>query len=572
MNSFCVVILALFLQVINSQFTLLVFGDIGEFEEFKDAQGSSDADPSVFKLDETAKTCTKLAGTWKGYLNFLDKVINPDINSQNKFSCNADSVAILGDLIYPEVKSDTIKTLRAYKLKAGEARYPGWRARVVCALFVLRDVLNTINCPANSKNPFGSKDANGLLNKVDLILGNHSFDVDYTVEADYSLRLTNYNAYSFNTATPAKDISASQSKLSYSDMINFPVMKVQTIGDVRIEFLDFIILPLSCYLNSNPKTEDQYNKCWAFSYYGIFYTFQQALTYTERFIQALGSFTQTANWRVLRAHHPFMNIEGYPSDNSYFWKVAIDSSGNTIMDLVKQNNINLFLASHHHSSQVLVYPWANLPQTKTVYSTYDVSGTIGFPTKVFDLQGKECPKGKCPNDSYYRCYYNDIFVNGKSEIKVCDNVSRSMTFRLNPSAPKNLITIVQGGSGRKLDIIENDQKTPAALIFGRAVVHGGCQIVFNKRTFKVTFFEGEKIVFTLTSVDSLIDNYPVIENYVKAKLQNSLGRTEISSANSTDPVVYSINSFNYTDYVDVNSGFILRFGYLLLAGLIYFFI
>lgn len=570
MNPFCVVILALFLQVINSQFTLLVFGDIGEFEEFKDSQGSTDADPSVFKLDETAKTCTKLAGTWKGYLNFL-RLINADINSQHKFSCNADSVAILGDLIYPEVKHDTIKTQRAYQLKVGEARYPGWRARVVCALFVLKDVLNTINCPANSQNPFGSKDANGLFNKVDLLLGNHSFDVDYTVEADYSLRLTNYNAYSFNTATPAKDILASQSKLSPSDISNFPVMKVQTIGDVRVEFLDFIILPLSCYLTSNPKTEDQYNKCWVFNLYGIFYTFQQAQTYTERFIQALGSFTQTANWRVLRAHHPMMNIEGYPGDYTVFWKVAIDSSGNTIMDLVKQNNINLFLGSHHHSSQVLVYPWANLPQTKSVYSTYDVSGTIGFSTKIFDLQGTECPKGNCPKDSS-QCYYNDIFLNGKSEIKVCDNVSRSMTLKLNPSAPKNLITIIQGGSGRKLDIIENDQKTPAVMIFGRAFVHAGCQIVFNKRTFKVTFFEGENIVLTLTSVDSLNDNYPVIENYVKAKLENSLGRIQTPSANSTDPVVYSINSFNFTGYVDVKSGFILRFGYLLLAGLIYFFI
>jgi len=541
---------------INSQVTLLVYGDIGEFEEFKDAAGSTDSDASVFKLDETALTCTKLTGTWKGYLQF-QTLVNNDINGNNKFSCNADQSVILGDLIYPEVKGTTQKAIKIFRT---EARYAGWRARVICATIVLKNVLTSINCPVNTKNPFGAKDSSGKLTKLDLILGNHSYDVDYELEAQYSLNLVNYNAYAFTTDTPPADINAAQKQVTWQEMGSVPVMDVQLIGDTRVEFLDINIVPLYCYLYNNPtQSETVFNSCFLLTQYGVFYTFAQAQLYTNRLIIALNSFSPTANWRVIRAHHPIMNIDGYPADNSWFWTISIDTAGNTLMDLIKKNNVNLILASHHHSSQILAYPWSQLSATKTAYSTLKASQTIGFSTEAFDLGNKLCGT-ICP-DTATKCYYNDMFMNGSLETAVCDETARTMYFKQNTSAPGHLITFVQGGSGRVLDPLQSDQKVPEALLFARAVNHGGLNIKFNAKSLVAEFFENDKVYLTFNINNITPDTYPVIDNYVSQKLAGTL--------KATVGTVESILPFDFKKYVDATSASFLKYG-LLMITLIFF--
>ncbi len=525
----------------NSQFTLLAYGDIGEFEEFSDSRGTTDSDGSVFKLDEAKGTCSRLSGSWKGFEEF-QKLVNKDINSVNKFNCNADSVVILGDLIYPEVKHRTDKTLRAIKILKSEARYAGWRARVVCAFFVLKNVLNSIKCPANTKNPLSNRNANGLFARLNLIFGNHSFDVDYRVESDYIIKLTAYKGYVFKTATAPKDLAAAETQVTSQEFQDYPVMQTRIQGNTRVEFLDWNLMASYCYVFDNPlHTEEQFNKCFLLTQYGAFFSYQQSKKYTEMLILAIKSFTPTANWRVMRSHHPVMNIDGFPADNSWFWVIPIDNAGNTLMDLLKQYKVNILLASHHHSSQLSAFPWSQntLMKTTYAYKTMKATHTIGLRKKVITLSGVTC-LDTCPADAP-KCMLNDFFTNQQTNSTYCFDTKKTMNFKHNTADPGNLLIIVQGGSGRELDPLQSDQKTPAALLFGRATAHGGVQMIFNPKSLTAKFFEGEKVVFSFNTIDEQKDNYPVIENYVKAKLEGAL-----ISKTKADTML----SFDFKKYVD----------------------
>ena len=175
---------------------------------------------------------------------------------------------------------------------------------------------------------------------------------------------------------------------------------------------------------------------------------------------------------------------------------------------------------------------------------------------MFTLNNKECPDEKCPAGAP-KCYFNDIFVNQKTKSAECSDTLQHIDLKYNPKSPSSLIIAIQGGSGRTLDPLQNDRKTPAALLWGRATAHGGCSISFNTDTLTSTWFEGDKSVFKFNTINSTSDKYPVIENYVNAKLDGSLIAKDGKS----------YLEFDYTKHVDSNSSSFLKLGFLLLAAI-----
>ena len=527
---FTIVILCT-LHHLKSKYTLQIYGDIGQNTEFLANEGTIINDSNLFLYDKATDECKKLEGEWKGVEN-LNNILQTDTQNSN-FICNSNEIVVLGDNNY-------IETGKVQYITKDNPNYPAWINRIMCNFSLIRKALENVQCPKDTFNPLQYKDSFNRFSKLNLLLGNHSFDVDYVVESQESLNIATYYGYPFTTDTPPKDIFLEQRNINSDEFINFPVMQTRINDDTRVEFLDLNILNIYCYLFDNPqRTEEKYNNCFfKHSQYGIFPSFSNSETYTKRFILAINSFTPISNWRVIRLHHPIFNIAGFPGEQSFLWREKIDSNGNTLLDLIKLNNVNIILAGHTHNSQILSFPWSQLSHTKDVYSKLQPPITIGLNGKVVDLNLVTCPDSGCINRP--KCYFNNKLLGNNTENTSCDEKSK-MVFPHNNKTPSNLIVVVVG-NGKIEDALENDQKSSAALLWARAITIGGSQLTFEKDKLKVQNFEGNS-VFTFETESTTDDYLPILNDYVKFKLNgDNISKTEPNK----------ILPFEYPHYSTIN--------------------
>lgn len=548
-----VVFISVLLKSITSQLNLLVFGDTGQFQEFYQNPGSAvDNDGSLFKLVQdngsTKGTCTKIGSAWQGFVNFYS-VINNDLQSGQKYLCNADQIVILGDLTYVEVGS--------YKLiTTSNSRYQPFVNRLICMWYNFRDLIATIpkNCPANSKNPLNTLSSDGRYENLALVTGNHSYDVDIDIETQQMANLvTNRGTYFDGTVNFLNQ--ANERPASWFDLEKFVSISVRISNGVRVEFLDVNFYPIYCYLITG-KNQSNYNSCfYVKNAYGIFPDFSYAQTYTNSFIQALKSFSNSANWRVIRSHNGIFLVDGGTFEQLELFYVQADDSGNTILDLIKAAKVNLLLAAHDHFGQVSVFPWDQLSDLKAKYNSN--STTIGSTT-LYNVDSTVCTPdstGACK----YSCYYNDKFLGGYNENYDCYK-NQTMSMKLNPSNPSNLITLLVGFSGRKLDYIQSDQRTSATVLFERAVQnsYGGVYLQFFDNSLTANFFFGNTtFTFSTLPAASGTDTYNVISEFTKEKILNQL--------------IGVTNTFNYSLYNITSSAGFINKSYLLNGILILLF-
>ena len=168
----------------------------------------------------------------------------------------------------------------------------------------------------------------------------------------------------------------------------------------------------------------------------------------------------------------------------------------------------------------------------------DPTGTIGFSNKVVDLNLQTCPDTGCINRP--NCYFNDRLLGKNTEGTKCCLKSK-MKFVHNNNNASNLIIMIVG-NGKTEDSLEWDQKTPAALLFARAVSIGGMQLQFKKDSIKASFFDkDEEFEFKTKSADC--DYLPVLNDYVNFKLNGD-------NISKTKP--FTILPFDYKRHNDLH--------------------
>jgi hypothetical protein len=456
--------LILLLSVISltkCDFNLCVVGDIGQVDKFA-------ANVAAVAGEDT---------TGAQFINFR-KLIDADAAS-TKYICNANSVVILGDELYTEAKNLKKDAALATKLPLYKARLTqGW------TLFNTLPPYMATKCASVQTNPFTSKSGDKFKNLV-LLAGNHMYDVDYKQEATAIAAIVTNEGYFYkkNTATPAtpKWLSARKDAMEASDLYLSPRIEMVSQSSAKVvTFLDINLLPVMCYLGTKAATVVAYAACSNVVNYPSFPSETEATEYTEKFIQALKDVKALYNspWNVMRLHHPLFNIEGAFQNMEDLWKVKVDGN-DSIASLMQNNGISFVLASHHHSAQVLAFP-------------YDKFASIPKVGK-FQRSTRDADTVTCKYNKTYLVTTNDP----------CVDTDKTINIKIKAGTPSLMWTFVVGNSGRRPDPLEDDLLTPASLIWAFAPFgdkFGGANVVFSTTTATITYFHVASATATATSL------------------------------------------------------------------------
>ena len=511
---------------VQSGYNLLAFGDIGEVKVFKKRnygklfKKQKKAKVPMPKILSSVKTplkdehftfsgnrCTmKIKGKVvnrrkRGFVNFR-KVLCASTN----YIRNSDQITILGDMIYAENKFLPVKNTNI--INAHVQKH--YEKRTRCGLLWFRDMMKNYRryCPNGKKSAqrkLWSRSSNRLHRRFYIIEGNHAFDVNY--------RNVSASLYKMSVARGLYVGSSSKSPrhVQSHDLHLYPrLLKVKKNG-VRIQFLDLnthIFSLLMDGVKGAVRTPKQYLKFAKKLNASKIPPYKVALNYLKYSFRAIRMFSPRAHWRVIRSHHPPMNIQGSFNEQTQYWTVKY--RGKSLFDLLKENNVKVWLASHHHSAHVMAFPFnhfSNLTKKKfTAAKNHIKANCIYHSPSVFTSNAKTSKVNtKCPASAPH--------------YKLQDN------FRSNKSG--YLWILVAGNSGREIRQMEASTKTRATLIWGRAVPknYGAMNIIFSRNTIRATFFEAAKsgrakdvARFTFRNVKKS-RHYKVIDNEVTSKLK-----------------------------------------------------
>jgi hypothetical protein len=415
--------------------------------------------------------------------------------------------------------------------------------------------ISVIDCPADAINPLKIK-TDGKYENLVILTGNHSFDININVEADMITKIVtnrgNFFDGTFNTNFIPNNTERVQKK---DDVIRWPSIQIKQKNGIRIEFLDFNMYPSYCYLLYG---KDKYNDCYYIkSLYGIYPKFDEAELYTQRLIQAINTFSTKANWRVVRMHNSIFNVEGTPSEQSQFFAARVDSQGNTLLDLMKNAKVNIVLASHNHFAEVSIFPWQQLSALKERYSNNPFF-LLGQKA-VLNVDGTPC--NLIDNVCQNTCYFNDKFLYGWTENYDCSG--KNLNIKINPQDPQNLIVFIVGMSGRKIENIQSDQKTAAAVLFDSGIPNkfGGLSLNFYDKYFNGSYFSnGESILdIQSTYVESGKDRYEILNNYVRQKINGEIVNNTKTFNYSFYNTTLSSSSIKYNIFIFIILALILVF-------------
>jgi hypothetical protein len=176
-----------------------------------------------------------------------------------------------------------------------------------------------------------------------------------------------------------------------------------------------------------------------------------------------------------------------------FWKFKLDNGnkdnyGKTLFQIMKEKNVNIYLASHHHSAHVLAFNY-----------------NLDTPLDQFVKQDQVLVSNGC----FGTCDANSPFTQEFFTKKDAKGTNK---------AEQWLYIFVIGNSGRFLDPLETDQRTRGVLLWGRGnngsenlcsdpstfnKKFGGANFSFNKDSVKVNFFEVGKASDTKVDIANI---------------------------------------------------------------------
>jgi len=521
----------------------MVFGDTGENETFrKYEKGGIAASKLKVVPDKTAWTCAVTDDTNQTTFNkFFTGMKNWErvLGANLRRIGTADEVVILGDEVYPESKflgtttddEGGVQWSEPSIIKDQDKRAKYWEDRRNCGWAAF---LRSFDVTGSDL-----KLDNGIMHaKLVAMPGNHLYDVspaqeikfmDTVFPSAHSATTVWYNGSTKHTNTAG---------ISWHNSVR---MDTKTIAGGRtfttVIFIDFnsslLELSGSCHGKRTEvcvaQIQTTLNSRSTFWMAKAQVKAQDVYNHNEGLFYALAAASGVANaYIVLRAHHPPFNLEG---DFLSFVNYRCASTeltgwtGLTTLQAFEKAKVALYLASHHHSAQILAFPYS----------------------KISDLKDK--PKRvKNGDTTWLKCL---------AEGQACGDTPPTYSYNVNWADPKYLFIALVGNSGRYFDPIETDRGTYATLIWGRAgstddiptgkekdvkkewkkaanspnYYYGGAKVNFSDAGIKVRFHEVKPSATTTDQTAGLLlnthatsDSIDYVDKNVAAKLKKRLNK------------------------------------------------
>jgi hypothetical protein len=421
------ILLLISLAFASNAHKLGVFGDPGQFDVlFPYAVKPADKKAATIKVEYTPETTNdckinkvdfNTMTNWQGVLASMGSLIK-----------TVDQAVILGDMVYPESKFTSgpfaAGYWRAFDNKAVPKAY--WEARLKCAWGgFFAATKGSIDASFIAATKFSAK--------LQMIPGNHLYDVNPGQEVGFMSAIT----------TDAAGIKWFPSTVKTPTWLNAVRLQKIEDGEQNIYYLDFNSAVFETAVSADGAVVDGKDATKALAAIKVnlaagFWN-QEGITAEDVYSTLEGVFAALAEMKkdtgkptikVLRAHHPPFNLEG--DFNGMFQYKS--STGMTFLEACSDAGVHLYLASHHHSSQIWSYEYA----------------------KSKALIGK-LAKGKAEfaGADAYNCFPKD-----------CKAYTLSTGITL--KTPKYLVVLLIGNSGRFFDPITPATNSYGNFLFGRA--------------------------------------------------------------------------------------------------------
>jgi ribosomal protein S17E len=457
-----------------SKYTNTYISDVGNIDGFDKDIHTLQHDALYYEF--VNNTCgAKIFDNVKTGLNAFD-----DLITNNKdYICNSDKITMIGDVVY-----------------INRPKFINWTNDNIVEGIISNRLLCGWTFFQQSLDEIANKckiSQDSIKDKVTVLLGNHSWDVSYKAEAMLMEKIINNEGYYIiNNGS----YTLSESIKQTADLlVNSPKFEIGYIEKKPIIiYLDIHIMGFICLFNKYVN-DVTYEECRFKTRYSSIQTEIEAKEYLSRFIFALKNFKllevklniDRVNWRVLRLHHPLWNIEGNKQTQSYFWTYRLKQNdtydnlgiGKTLLELMREASITFILSGHHHSSQI-----------------------IGFPYNSNYYEKLNLCKGRV-NQPNMACIYNyGLFDESSNEMikhsidnkEKCENSKiNSMVYEIRDSKPNTIFNLISGNGNKFLDKLENDgdNNTSGALMWARAIESGGMRLEIrdDSNILDIIFFE-----------------------------------------------------------------------------------
>jgi hypothetical protein len=465
MTLFILLVLTIHVQ---SGYDLMVFGDTGENEVFRQYEYKKKGVPGALSISDIDAevnydkwTCKVTEGRTNPKVTHFNKVHTGLANWERVLGANlprvraANEVIILGDMVYPESKwvSDTtnnnggVQWLEPTSLSEDDKRAKYWERRRNCGWAAF---FRSFDHAGSDLGMETTANNNVMHPKLIAMPGNHLYDVSPKEEIKFMDAMfpgAHAGTVVWYSANTRNDPNTGKS------WHNAVRMDTKTIAGGRthtsVVFIDFnsSLLELSASCNGLTKDQCLGNIQTALNSKGKYWMAKAQVkpldvyNHNEGLFHALAAASQVASaYIVLRAHHPPFNLEGdFMAFAKYPMHTDLDGwKGLTVLQAFKKAKVAVYLASHHHSAQILAFPYSKVGDLKTKDQRSRPQTTV--------MQWLKCLNQGQP----------------------CGNTAPEFSYNVDWANPKYLFIVLVGNSGRYFDPIETDDRTYATLIWGRA--------------------------------------------------------------------------------------------------------
>jgi hypothetical protein len=477
-----------------------MFGDIGQIEWFK-------TNPSPRNDNFDTGSCTLTYDMTLGLTNFRRLAC-----MSYDYLKNANIMSIAGDVLYPETakalatanismaNNSDYNANRPIKVNNTFPDYVQWNARVQCGWKGVRAIFeNYVNWCGKQLPPVFQETGTNFL-ALQLVEGNHSFDVDINIEAAEMLKLGNNiglpvnETLKLNSCNYDSDYNNNLRTLNLSDQLLYPKLTTSRFNGVKVQFLDANTYFFSCGVLQN---QTAYDACTAkqnfYKYYSAYPTFAQSSLYVLRYLNALSNMDPTANWRITRGHHAMFTIDDADMKD-FFYTPFIYNGKNygLIVDAIKAANIHFHIASHMHLTYLLAFPYYNNV----------------LKNSVFNRGNRTTVTSGCYDAASY--FTNSTASSNKTSSYSCLS-GQSVQLSINSKTPEYFLQFTIGSSGRAFDQLIGDDLTVGQLLWGRSMFtnsnpnFGGYYIEFGNTSATLSYFEIQAQTSSIQSLNNTQD-------------------------------------------------------------------
>jgi len=559
----------------ETNFTLTIMGDQGQIEYFYNQKAKRGSDDELKKqlenfysnvFDKEDYITDKFQciiekknpdlqidlldkkNSQQGLLNF-NKIIDNNGFKKNYLN-KSHNLVFLGDMVYPESK-----LLINTDMSKNNVIMEKWKKRLTCSWNLF---FNSLKKMEVFKFRSENNNINPLLDQnIDIIAGNHSFDIDINKEESLLTRIDKSDFWIKKKDFNRESHLAGIHRYDTSDktFTEYPKFIEITLKSFKIQFIDFNSGLLLC----SPKmdTKAAFDSCEHNIYNPINLTYEQTRVYYKRLYYGIWSRfivkkKEKANeagvfkkvWKVMRAHHPPLNSEDGDVD-FYFKKVKFEekefnnnsnkqngaapieenipepakenkkNSGGAapieenipdppkdynLFDLMKEAQVNIFLGSHIHRSEVIAFPYSRK--------------YIAVSDQTKDIK-KEC---KEDSNGRYGCIFNDKNNPFESlatfhEASVCSEISKIIDLPIKDN--KMLYVFITGNSGRFFDLVKTGKSTNGFLIWSRAIGENPTDASKKVDTPNKERYGFTQAIFTETEVKIIFSELDPVANEIK---------------------------------------------------------